>query len=67
MTRPRLDDRSAGVAGQWWFNLRTQTVEEGEGDPNAERLGPYDTQAEAAGVLDRIHTRNEALDASEDD
>ena len=55
------------MAGQWWFNLRTQTVEEGEGDPNAERLGPYDTQAEAAGVLDRIHTRNEALDASEDD
>ena len=54
------------MAGQWWFNLKTQTVEEGEGDPNSERLGPYDTQAEAVSALDRIRTRNEALDASED-
>jgi hypothetical protein len=55
------------VAGQWWFNLKTQTVEEGEGDPNSERLGPYETRAEATGVLDRVRTRNEAIDTAEED
>ena len=52
---------------QWWFNLRTQQVEQGEGDPNSERLGPYTTREEAQGVLDRMRTRNEAFDAADDD
>ena len=34
----------------WWFNLKRQQVEEGDGDPNSERLGPYATREEAAGV-----------------
>jgi hypothetical protein len=46
----------------WWFNLNTQAVEEGEGDPNSQRLGPYETQQEAAGVLDRMRQRNETWD-----
>jgi hypothetical protein len=53
--------------GQWWFNLRTQQVEEGEGDPNAERLGPYATRAAAEGVLARMRERNAAFDAEDDD
>ena len=24
------------MSGDWWFNLRTQQVEQGQGDPNAE-------------------------------
>jgi hypothetical protein len=52
---------------EWWFNLRTQQVELGQGDPNAERLGPYATREEAQGVLDRMHQRNEAFDAEDDD
>ncbi|HEY7858232.1 MAG: SPOR domain-containing protein [Actinomycetales bacterium] len=52
--------------GQWWFNLRTQKVEQGQGDPNSERLGPYDTRAEAEGVLERMRKRNEAFDEQED-
>ena len=55
------------MSEQWWFNLKTQTVEKGDGDPNSERLGPYDTQAEAQGVLDRMKTRNDAFDAADDD
>ena len=46
----------------WWFNLNTQRVEEGEGDPNSERLGPYATREEADGVLERMHRRNEEWD-----
>jgi len=52
---------------QWWFNLRTQQVEQGEGDPNSERLGPCATRDEAEGVLDRMRSRNEAFDAADDD
>jgi hypothetical protein len=52
---------------QWWFNLVTQKVEQGLGAPNVERLGPYDTEAEAAGVLERMHARNEAWDREEHD
>lgn len=53
--------------GQWWFNLRTQKVEQGLGDPNAERLGPYATRAEAEGVLERMRRRNETFDAQDED
>ena len=55
------------MSGDWWFNLRTQKVEQGLGDPNAERLGPYGTEAEAAGVLERMRVRNEAFDKEDDD
>jgi hypothetical protein len=53
--------------GDWWFNLRTQQVEQGQGDPNAERLGPYATREEAEGVLERMKARNEAFDAADED
>ena len=52
---------------EWWFNLRTQQVEQGQGDPNSERLGPYQTREEAQGVLDRMHARTEAFDKDDDD
>jgi hypothetical protein len=55
------------MAEQWWFNLRTQQVEEGLGDPNSERLGPYPTREEAAGVLERMRKRNAAFDAEDED
>jgi hypothetical protein len=55
------------MSGDWWFNLRTQKVEQGLGDPNAERLGPYSSEAEAAGALDRMRARNEAFDKEDDD
>jgi len=51
---------------EWWFNLRTQQVEQGQGDPNSERLGPYVTREEAQGVLDRMHARNAAFDQDDD-
>ena len=53
------------VDDQWWFNLRTQEVEQGLGDPNSERLGPYATEQEARDVLTRMHARNEEWDAQD--
>ena len=53
--------------GDWWFNLRTQQVEQGQGDPNSERLGPYATQEDAEGALGRMHARNDAFDSQDDD
>jgi len=53
--------------GDWWFNLRTQQVEQGPGDPNAERLGPYPTREEAEGVLTRMHERTAQFDREDDD
>ena len=57
-----------GIEGnaQWWFNLRTLTVEQGPGDPNSERMGPYATRAEAESALERAHARNETWDAEDD-
>ena len=55
------------VLEEWWFNLRTQQVEQGQGDPNSERLGPYATRVEAEGVLERMRRRTEAFDAQDDD
>ena len=50
---------------EWWFNLRTQKVERGLGDPNSERFGPYATEEEARGVLERMHRRNEEWDQND--
>jgi hypothetical protein len=61
-----MDERGV-TDGDWWFNLRTQLVEQGHGDPNSERLGPYLTEQEARGVLARMRRRNDELDAAEDD
>jgi hypothetical protein len=52
---------------QWWFNLSTQSVEQGAGSGNHDRMGPYATREEAAGALERARSRNEAFDADEDD
>lgn len=64
----RCDQLSEGVdVGQWWYNLRTQKVEPDEGGPNAERLGPFDTEEEAAQALETAAKRNEEWDAGENE
>lgn len=47
----------------WWYNILTNKVEEGPGAPNSDRLGPYETQAEAENALGKVHERNEAWEA----
>ncbi len=50
----------------WWFDLETQQVAQGLGSPNAARLGPYDTEEAARGVLERMRRRNETFDAADE-
>ncbi len=47
---------------EFWFCLKHHQVEGAEGCRNADRLGPYPTEAEAARALDRVEERNEDWD-----
>ena len=44
---------------EYWYCLVHHTVEPREGCKNADRLGPYPTEADAARALERIEQRNE--------
>ena len=50
---------------QWWWCLKHSTVEQGDGCANMSRLGPYASEQEAAGALDRAKARTEANDAAD--
>ncbi|MFI6477724.1 hypothetical protein ACIBH1_07335 [Nonomuraea sp. NPDC050663] len=52
---------------QWWFCLKHQRVEPEQGCPNKDRMGPYASEQEAAGALQRAKERNEAYDGRDDD
>ncbi len=43
-----------------------QQVEQGPGNPNAERMGPYASKAEAEAALTHAQERNEVWDAQDD-
>jgi hypothetical protein len=50
----------------WYFCLVHQRVEPEDGCANAERMGPYATEAEASAAMDKARDRNAAFDADED-
>jgi hypothetical protein len=51
---------------QWYFNVRTNTVEPFDTPtPGKDLLGPYPTREAAAHALDKVRERNEAWDAQE--
>lgn len=50
---------------QWWWCLVHQRVEPDDGCANAERLGPFATQEEAARALEIAQKRNEEWDQRE--
>ena len=51
-----------GEDPEYWYCLKHKTVEPREGCKNADRLGPYATEAEAARALENVEERNEAWD-----
>ena len=55
-----------GAAMSWYYCLVHQRVEPEEGCANAERLGPFDTKAEAENALELAKERNAAYDADDD-
>jgi hypothetical protein len=44
---------------QYWYCLNHKTVETREGCKNADRLGPYESYADASRALDKVEERNE--------
>ena len=51
--------------GPFFFCLRHHTVETRDGCAERHRLGPYDTEAEAAQALTKVAERNELADAED--
>ena len=52
---------------QWWFDLKTKTaVSEPKNKSKAtDRLGPYNSRAEAEQALEKVDERNAAWDDDE--
>jgi hypothetical protein len=47
---------------EYWFCLKHKTVEPREGCRNQDRLGPYSSESEAAGALEKVEERNDDWD-----
>ncbi len=50
---------------KWYYNLSTGEVRQGKVDSWSDRMGPYDTEQEAASALETARARTEAADAAE--
>ncbi|MEJ3403229.1 SPOR domain-containing protein [Rathayibacter sp. YIM 133350] len=50
---------------KYWYNMRTGKVELGFLSPSADRVGPFDTQAEAEHALEKL--RENSAKWSEED
>lgn len=48
------------MSGPWYWCLEHARVEEAHGCRADDRLGPYDTEAEAAAYADKVAERNKA-------
>jgi hypothetical protein len=62
-----MSDQTGAGDGDWWFCLRHMKVEHGPGCPDKDRMGPYATEADAAGALEQARRRNESWNAADDD
>lgn len=52
---------------QFWYCLKHHAVEGTDGCKAKDRLGPYDSEAEASRALDKVEERNEAWEGAEED
>ena len=52
---------------RWWYDLVNKRVETDSGGPNSQRLGPFDTEEEAANALETARKRNEEWDNDENE
>ena len=53
------------LSGTYWFCQEHRTVEPFDGCGSRQRIGPFDTPAEAAKALDTIAERNRRYDAED--
>lgn len=52
-------------APKYWFNSKTKQVELGLKSPSQDRIGPFDTETEAAGAEALLRARAEAWSAED--
>ncbi|MGI8993069.1 MAG: hypothetical protein ACR2FP_02095 [Nocardioidaceae bacterium] len=50
------------MAEQYYFCVKHHTVEDADGCPAIDRLGPYSSRDEAAHALEKVQQRNEEWD-----
>lgn len=50
---------------KYWYNSRTKAVEFGFISPASERVGPFDTESEAAHAIDTLRANSERWAAEE--
>ena len=50
----------------WYYCLEHRKVEPADGCANDERMGPYETEADASHAMELAHQRNEAWDSEDD-
>ncbi|GAA2035890.1 hypothetical protein GCM10009720_15560 [Yaniella flava] len=62
-------ERSMTDQKGYWYNVQTGEVEHGPQSVGLHRIGPFDTQEEAANALETYEARNRAWDEedAEDD
>jgi hypothetical protein len=53
------------LSGTFWFCQKHDAVEPFEGCGSHQRIGPFDTEGEAAKALDTIAERNRRYDAED--
>lgn len=52
---------------EYWYNVRTRQVEEGQQSQGKELMGPYPTRADAEAALAKAAERNEAWDEADEE
>lgn len=52
---------------KYWFNLKTREVEVGLRSSSLDRIGPFDTEAEARNAEELVKSRSEAWAKQESD
>lgn len=57
----------ADADNKWYYDPKTGDVEQGKVDSWANRMGPYDTHAEALNALRIAEARTAAADDAEED
>jgi len=55
------------IPRQYWYNLRTGQVEEGQLSSWTQRMGPYATPEEAHAALENARKRDEAWQMADDE
>jgi hypothetical protein len=50
---------------KFWYNIRTGDVERGMVSPGVDRVGPFDTENEAANALDLLRERSRKWEEEE--